>query len=429
MTRPSTPATATTTTASTPSTTWADVPPDHLFGIDNLPYGVFSTAADPSPRVGVRIGDLVLDAGAVAALGREAGLVADGPDLASAWLTSSLNAFVALGRPTWTTARQWLTEILTDEVHRDRVSPHLHPLEDVQLHLPIEVADYVDFYASEDHASNVGKIFRPDNAALPPNWKHLPIGYHGRSGTVVVSGTDVVRPSGQRKAPGDPAPVFGPSIRLDIEAELGYVVGGATARGSRVSVDEATDHLFGVVILNDWSARDIQAWEYVPLGPFLGKSFATTISAWVTPLEALAAARVPLPGQSDPQVLPYLQGEAFGLDVHLEVSLNGTVVSRPEHAAMYWSPAQMLAHLTVNGASLRDGDLFGSGTISGPTRETRGSLLELTWNGAEPLTLQDGTIRGFLEDGDTVTMTAWAPGPDGTRIGLGEARGTIRPAS
>jgi fumarylacetoacetase len=298
----------------------------------------------------------------------------------------------------------------------------------VTLHLPIEVADYVDFYASEHHASNVGQIFRPDNAALPPNWKHLPIGYHGRGGTVVVTGTDVVRPSGQRKGPKDPAPVFGPSIRLDIEAELGYVVGGATELGSRVRVDEAADHLFGVVILNDWSARDLQAWEYVPLGPFLGKSFATSVSAWVTPMDALASARTPLPGQSDPEVLAYLRGDAFGLDVHVEVRLNGTVVSRPEHSGMYWSPAQMLAHLTVNGATIRDGDLFGSGTISGPTRESRGSLLELTWNASDPLVLDDGSTRGFLEDGDTVTMTAWAPGPGGSRIGLGEVSGTILPA-
>ena len=407
-------------------TTWLDLPADHPFGIQTLPYGVFTTADEPDrPRVGVRIGDLVLDASAVAALGGDPG---DGPHLAAAWANPSLNAFLALGRQAWSTAREWLTEILTDDVHRAGVEPHLHPLDRVALHLPIEVADYVDFYASEDHASNVGRIFRPDNAALPPNWKHLPIGYHGRSGTVVVSGTDVVRPTGQRKGPADPAPVFGPSIRLDIEAELGYVVGGATPLGSRVSVDEAADHLFGVVILNDWSARDLQAWEYVPLGPFLGKSFATSISAWVTPLEALEAAHVALPGQAEPPVLPYLEGNAFGLDVHLEVSINGTVVSRPEHSGMYWSPAQMLAHMTVNGASLRNGDLFGSGTISGPTRETRGSLLELTWNGTEPLTLSDGSTRGFLEDGDTVTMTAWAPGRDGARIGLGEVTGTIRPA-
>jgi len=408
-------------------TSWLDVPDDHPFGIDTLPYGVFSTAEAPDRRrVGVRIGEHVLDASAVAALGGDPG---DGPHLAAAWANPSLNAFIALGRPAWTIAREWLTEILSDDVHRAGVEPHLHPLDGVTLHLPIEVADYVDFYASEHHARNVGQIFRPDNPALPPNWKHLPIGYHGRAGTVIVSGTDVVRPSGQRKAPQDAAPVFGPSIRLDIEAELGYVVGGATTIGSRVSVDEAADHLFGVVVLNDWSARDLQAWEYVPLGPFLGKSFATSISAWVTPLAALRDARISLPGQADPPILPYLQGDAFGLDVHVEVSLNGTVVSRPEHGGMYWSPAQMLAHLTVNGASLRDGDLFGSGTISGPTKDSRGSLLELTWNGTEPLSLHDGSTRGFLEDGDTVTMTAWAPGPGGSRIGLGEVTGTIVPTT
>ena len=408
-------------------TSWLDVPDDHPFGIDTLPYGVFSTAEAPDRRrVGVRIGEHVLDASAVAALGGDPG---DGPHLAAAWANPSLNAFIALGRPAWTIAREWLTEILSDDVHRAGVEPHLHPLDGVTLHLPIEVADYVDFYASEHHARNVGQIFRPDNPALPPNWKHLPIGYHGRAGTVIVSGTDVVRPSGQRKAPQDAAPVFGPSIRLDIEAELGYVVGGATTIGSRVSVDEAADHLFGVVVLNDWSARDLQAWEYVPLGPFLGKSFATSISAWVTPLAALRDARISLPGQADPPILPYLHGDAFGLDVHVEVSLNGTVVSRPEHGGMYWSPAQMLAHLTVNGASLRDGDLFGSGTISGPTKDSRGSLLELTWNGTEPLSLHDGSTRGFLEDGDTVTMTAWAPGPGGSRIGLGEVTGTIVPTT
>ncbi|WP_427384312.1 fumarylacetoacetase [Janibacter sp. G56] len=408
--------------------TWLDLPTDHPFGIGTLPFGVFSLTADSSvgadqPRVGVRVGDDVLDGAAVATATGQ-------PELAAAWATPNLNAFLALGHAQWAAARAWLTDLLTDASHRPVVERHLHPLGDVTLHLPIEVADYVDFYASEHHALNVGAIFRPDNPALPPQWKHLPIGYHGRAGTVVVDGTDIVRPSGQRldRTGGVAAPVHGPSIRLDIEAELGYVVGGATDLGSSVSVDEAATHILGVVLLNDWSARDIQAWEYVPLGPFLGKSFATSISAWVTPLAALDSARVPLPGQDDPQVLPHLQGDAFGLDVHLEVQVNGTVVSRPENAEMYWSPAQMLAHLTSNGASLRDGDLFGSGTISGPEADTRGSLLELTWNGTQPLTLADGTSRGFLEDGDTVTMTAWAPGADGTKVGLGTVTGTIRPA-
>jgi fumarylacetoacetase len=419
---------------------WLDLRDDEPFGIGNLPYGVFSTEGTER-RVGVRIGDWVLDASAVAALGGDPG---DGPNLAAAWRSPDLNAFLDLGRPAWTVARAWLTEILSDRVHKAGVRPHLVPLEQVRLHLPIAVADYVDFYAAEHHATNVGRIFRPDSEPLTPNWKHLPIGYHGRSGTVVVSGTDVVRPIGQRKAPSESTPSFGPSIRLDIEAELGFVVGGPTRIGDRVSVDEADDHLFGVVLLNDWSARDIQAWEYVPLGPFLGKSFATSISAWVVTSEALAGARVALPGQ-DPEPLPYLRAgatagsaertgdqlphpAAYGLDVHYEVELNGTVVARPEYRDVYWSPAQMLAHLTVNGASLRSGDLFGSGTISGAEKDTRGSLLELSWNGTEPMTLADGTTRSFLEDGDVVTLRGWAPGPGDSRIGLGEVTGTVRPA-
>ncbi len=404
----------------TAATTWLDLPADHPFGVHNLPYGVFSTP-DGGPRVGVRIGDHVLDAGPSAErAGMESGEV---------WLQPELNAFLAEGRPAWDSAREWLTEVLGNELMRDTVEPHLVPVAEVRMHLPFRVADYVDFYASEHHASNVGKLFRPDSPALPPNWKHLPIGYHGRAGTVVVSGTEVVRPTGQRKAPADPTPTFGPSTRLDIEAELGFVVGCGTELGTRVGVDEAVDHLFGVVLLNDWSARDIQAWEYVPLGPFLGKSFATSISPWVVTLDALAAARVPLPGQ-DPEPLPYLRGDhaAYGLDIHVEVELNGTTVTRPEYRDMYWSPAQMLAHMTVNGASLRVGDLYGSGTISGVDKGTRGSLLELSWNATEPIELGDGTTRGFLEDGDTVVMRAWAPGLDGSRIGLGEVTGTITPA-
>src|ERR1019366_2925315 len=265
-------------------------------------------------------------------------------------------------------------------------------LEEVTLHLPIVVADYVDFYASENHATNVSKIFRPKGEALTVNWKHLPIGYHGRSGTVVVSGTDIIRTMGQRKAPTDAAPVYGPSVKLDIEAELGFIVGDGTELGKPVGIDDAADHLFGVALFNDWRPRDIQPWEYVPLGPFLGKSFGSSLCAWVVPMEALAIARVPLP-QQDPEPLPYLKGSGaslFGLDIRLEVRINGTLVSSPTYAGMYWSPDQMLAHLTVNGASLRDGDLFASGTISGAEKNTRGSLMELTWNGQEPLTLDDG---------------------------------------
>ncbi len=412
--------------------TWLDLSADHPFGIHHLPYGVFSTASDPHRRVGVRIGDLVLDASrAAASAGYAAGAV---------WSAPSLNAFLGQGADAWAAARTWLTEVLSDAAYQPVVGPHLIPLDEVTLSLPIEVGDYVDYYASAHHASNVGKIFRPDSPALPVNWKHLPIGYHGRSGTVVVSGTAFHRPSGQRKGPQDPAPVYGPSIRLDIEAELGFVVGGATTMGQRVSIDEAPEHLFGVVILNDWSARDIQAWEYVPLGPYLGKSFCTSISAWVTPITALAAARVDLPREvDDPQVLPYLRGTgtgpqgsggaAYGLDVHLEVSVNGTVVTRPEYRDMYWSPAHMLAHMTVNGASLRAGDLFGSGTISGPDQGQRGSFLELAWGGAEPFALADGSLRSYLLDGDEVVITAWAAGLDGSRVALGEVTGRVLPTA
>src|SRR6478609_4677538 len=357
--------------------TWLELPADHPYGIHNLPYGVFSTP-DTEPRVGVRVGDHVLDVGACAEQGgMESGVV---------WRAPSLNAFLAEGRQAWSAARAWLVEQMTNEVHRERVEANLVPVDEVTMHLPVEVADYVDFYASEHHATNVGRIFRPDSEPLTPNWKHLPIGYHGRSGTIVVSGTDVVRPSGQRKPPTEPVPVFGPSVRLDIEAELGFVVGGGTRLGEPVALADADEHLFGVVVLNDWSARDLQAWEYVPLGPFLGKSFATSISAWVLPLAALDDARVP-PARHEPELLPYLRPAGSGYDIDVEVEINGHRLSTCPYAGMYYSPAQMMAHLTVNGAHLRTGDLYGSGTISGPERDQRGSLLELSWNGSEPVEL------------------------------------------
>ncbi|GGB39587.1 putative fumarylacetoacetase [Flexivirga endophytica] len=391
-----------------------------LWGIDNLPYGVASTA-DGGAQVVTRLGDDVIELATLAKA-----------DSVRKWArifdNSSLNPFLTQGRSSWSAAREWLQAILRDDERKGLVAAATKPLADVTLHLPVQIADYVDFYASEQHATNVGSIFRPDGAALTPNWKHLPIGYHGRSGTVVVSGTDVVRPVGQRKGKDDPEPLFGPSVRLDIEAEVGFIVGGETEVGTRVSVDEAGEHLFGVALFNDWSARDIQAWEYVPLGPFLGKSFASTLSPWITPMEALKAAKLPLPAQ-DPKPLDYLRGDdLFGLDLELEVRLNDTVVSRPPYKKMYWSPTQMLAHLTVNGASLRDGDLFASGTVSGDARDQRGSLLELAWSGKEPVRLDDGTERSFLEDGDIVTITATAPAPDGGRLALGEVSGRIIPS-
>lgn len=397
------------------TSSWVEGATGSLFDVDNLPWGVFSLPGE-EPRVGVRIGDLVLDVAPVAA--------AEMLDVHHVFQEPSLNPLMAEGRQVRASLRTWLTGLLTDETERDLVEPHLVPLADVTLHLPVEVADYVDFYASLDHATNVGKMFRPDAEPLLPNWRHLPVGYHGRAGTVVASGTEVVRPQGQRKAPDEEAPSYGPSRRLDIEAELGFVVGSPSTLGEPVPTGAFADHVFGVVGLNDWSARDIQAWEYVPLGPFLGKSFATSISHWVTPLEALDAAWVDLPGQ-DPEPLPYLSpGRTRGLDIDVEVVLDGEVVSRPPYRSMYWSPAQMLAHLTVNGASLRTGDLYASGTISGPERDQRGSLLELSWGGKEPF----GDGRTFLEDGDTVTLRYTAPGTGGGRIALGEVTGTIRPA-
>jgi fumarylacetoacetase len=377
------------------------------FGLDHLPYGVYAVGAG-APRVGVRLGDAVLDVASVR------------PELDR----PTLNDFMALGPAVWAETRAEIAELAAAD------ALPATPLADARLSLPFAVGDYVDFYASLDHASNVGRIFRPDAEPLLPNWRHLPVGYHGRAGTVVVSGTPVVRPCGQRKAPTEDAPTYGPSRRLDIEAELGFVVGAGSERGSRIGVGALADHVFGVVGLNDWSARDIQAWEYVPLGPFLGKSFATSVSAWVTPLAALDAAWCDLPGQ-DPRPLEYLVSTSStdgtgprGLDLDVEVVLNGEVVSRPPYRTMYWSPAQMLAHLTVNGASTRPGDLFGSGTISGPEPDTRGSFLELSWGGKEPF----GDGRTFLEDGDEVTLRYSAPGTGGGRITLGDVAGRIEPA-
>ena len=349
-------------------------------------------------------------------------------DLPNAGLVAGpvLNPLLAGGPAVWREVRDRITTWLSDPRYAESVRPHLIPAAGLPLHLPFEVADYVDFYSSQHHAENLGRMFRPDSEPLTPNWKHLPIGYHGRAGTVVVSGTDVARPHGQRKAPDQPAPTFGPTRRLDIEAEIGFVVGVPSPLGQPVPVTAFADHVFGACLVNDWSARDLQAWEYVPLGPFLGKSFATSISPWVVPLAALAAARV-APPPRDPQPLPYLRDDAahWGLDITLTVSLNGHVIAEPPFAEIYWTAAQQLAHLTANGASLRTGDLFASGTISGPRPEQRGSLIELTWNGTDPLTLPDGSTRTFLDDGDEVVITASAPAPGGQRIGFGEVRGRI----
>lgn len=376
------------------------------FGTTTLPYCSF--LVDGQRRVGVDTGTGVLDLTSVATsvIPEHAELFADG----------SLDPLLAAGPDAWHAVREALLAFAPS-------ADHLHPSDGLELVLPFNVADYVDFYASENHATNLGRIFRPDGDALTPNWKHLPIGYHGRAGTVVVSGTPIARPSGQRRPP-DGQITFGPSIKLDIEAELGYIVGTPSTIGKPVPIDDFAQHVFGICLVNDWSARDIQAWEYVPLGPFLGKSFATSVSPWIVPLAALDGARVKQPVQS-PEPLPYLRSdEPWGLDIELIVTINGNEVSRPPYGSMYWTGAQMLAHMTINGASLRTGDLFASGTVSGTEPDQCGSLLELSWNGANPFTLADGSTRSFLEDGDTVTISAAARLADET-LNLGEVTGTI----
>src|SRR5919201_521884 len=348
-------------------------------------YGVFSVEGQ-APRVGWRRGERVLDLHAAG--------------LGDVFAAPALNLFMAQGRRAWEDALEGI-EALAEDAPGFRLA-------DVDLPLPFEVGDYVDFYASLEHATNVGRLFRPGAEPLLPNWRWLPVGYHGRAGTVVVSGTDVVRPSGQTRAPDAKAPAFGPSRRLDLELELGFVVGVPSRLGEVVSLGAFADHVFGIVLLNDWSARDIQAWEYQPLGPFLAKSFQTSISAWVTPLVLLEPARVEAPPQEPPPLAYLAGGRDWALDIELGVELNGTVVSRGNARTLYWTMPQQLAHATSNGASLRPGDLLGTGTISGPERGSEGSLLELTRNGAEPLRLGDGSTRTFLEDGDEVILTGMA---------------------
>lgn len=383
------------------------------FGSDHLPYGRVRRGS--STALATRVGDHLIDLAGVSVGTRWEGLLGR-PDL---------TVLLDSGPETWSAVREWLRMLVTDPAQRPLTEAHLSPLADADLVLPLEIGDYTDFYASEHHAANVGRMYRPDSPPLLPNWKHLPISYHGRAGTVIPSGSHIPRPQGQfLEAPGGD-PVFGLTRKLDIEAELGFVVGGASRRGHPVPIAECERHLFGVVGLNDWSARDIQAWEYVPLGPNLGKSFATSISAWITPWECLKHARIPLPAQ-DPVPLPHLwAGTLTGLDIKVSIVINGETVSTPPYATMYWSPTQMLAHLTSNGASIRSGDLFGSGTISGSERDQRGSLLELSWNGTQPW---GRSARTFLEDGDEVVLEYVCDGEFGP-ITLGEVRGRIESGS
>ena len=390
---------------------------DTDFPIQNLPYGVFDDGK--GARVGVAIGDQIIDVAAIDH-GQDPALFA-----VPAW-----NLFMAAGRDVWASFRARLTELMSDESHRSAVEPHLVPQANVTMQLPFVVAEYTDFYAAKNHAFNVGSMFRGPENALPPNWLSVPIGYNGRASSIVVSGTDVTRPWGQVKGPNEDLPRFAKCARFDLELEMGAIVG--TPSSGMVSVAEADDMIFGYVLLNDWSARDIQAWEYQPLGPFQSKATATTISPWIVPKAALEPFRVSTPVR-ERELLPYLKEPGPMLyDIELEVGLapDGkaeNIISRTNYSQMYYSAAQQLAHHTSSGCVMRTGDMLGSGTISGESKESRGSLLELSWGGKEPLTLATGEERSFLEDGDTLTLRGAAKG-DGYRVGFGECTGKVLPA-
>jgi fumarylacetoacetase len=408
-----------------------EVDPSSDFPIQNLPYGVFS-AHGLAPRIGVAIGDHVLDLWELEQDGRldvEPGTFA----------RPSLNAFMQQGPKVWARMRTRISELLRHDHDELRDNDELRklalvPMADVKLHLPITVAGYTDFYASKEHATNVGTMFRGKDNALQPNWLHMPIGYNGRASTVVVSGTKVRRPYGQLKPPTAEQPSFGPSQRLDFELEMGAVIGQASPMGEMLTEAQAEAMIFGFVLLNDWSARDIQQWEYVPLGPFQGKAFATSISPWVVTSAALEPFRRRGPEQM-PQPLPYLrQAQPNNYDVELEVGLRAATMSAPLRICrtnfkyMYWSSVQQLVHHASSGCAMNIGDLLGSGTISGPQKDERGSLLEISWNGTEPLKLAGGVARTFLEDGDSLVMHGWCEG-EGYRVGFGEVEGTILPAA
>ena len=411
---------------------WIEIAADSEFPIQNLPFGIFSTP-DRDPRVGVAIGDYILD---MCVLGRQNffELIDLDPNV---FHRPALNDFIALGKPIWRAVRNRVSELLRND--NDEISGNSNLIRDclvkqseAEMLMPVKVPNYTDFYSSREHATNVGSMFRDPQHALLPNWKHLPVGYHGRASSIVVSGTGIHRPKGQTKAPDAEAPSFGPTSQLDFELEVAFITGRETALGQSITPYETEDYIFGLVLFNDWSARDIQAWEYVPLGPFLAKSFASSISPWVVTLDALEPFRVKGPEQ-DPRPLPYL--EFLGnrhYDIQLEVLLqpNGGELSSISHSNfkhLYWSMGQQLAHQSSNGCNLQVGDLYASGTISGPDRGSYGSLLELTWRGTQPLQLPDGTERKFLEDFDTVVMRGYGEF-DGIRIGFGELKNQVLPA-
>ncbi|MGC2039670.1 fumarylacetoacetase [Paraburkholderia caledonica] len=407
--------------------------PSNDFSIQNLPFGIFSDSKDDTPRVGVAIGDEIVDLAALEA----AGLLTV-PSNAGVFARDTLNDFIALGRDAWRSVRIQLSNLLSRDTAtlRDDAALRAKALvrqADARLHLPVQIPGYTDFYSSKEHATNVGSMFRNPKDALLPNWSEMPIGYNGRASSVVVSGTPVRRPNGQLKLPDLERPVFGACRKLDIELETGFVIGGGNALGEPIACTDAEAHIFGMVLLNDWSARDIQQWEYVPLGPFNSKSFTTTISPWIVTLDALEPFRVAQPVQ-EPQPLAYLRHEGeHAFDIALEVTLRpqgakqATTIARTNFKYMYWTMAQQLAHHTVGGCNTRVGDLMGSGTISGPTEDSYGSLLELTWNGKKPLELKEGGTRSFIEDGDELTLSGWCQA-DGYRVGFGTCVGEILPA-
>ncbi len=403
------------------------------FPIQNLPYGAFSTAGDSHVRIGVAIGDFILDLSVV----EEAGLL---PKIAPSGIFDRpvINEFMALGSAAWSSMRLGISELLRHDNPKLRDDAALRQRalvlrKDAMLHLPVRVAGFSDFYSSREHATNAGIMIRGPENALGANWLHIPIGYNSRASTIVASGTPIHRPMGQIKPPDGP-PIFGPCRRLDFELEMAAIVGAPSQMGHRISTEQAQNSIFGFALLNDWSARDIQAWEYVPLGPFLAKAFATTLGQWIVPAEALEPFRVEGPKQ-DPQPLPYLhQSPKMNYDVDLEVDLrpggsnNASMLTHTNFKYMYWSTAQQLAHHTSTGCAMSVGDIIGSGTISGPDKSKYGSMLELAWGGKEPITLEGGVKRTFLEDGDVLTMRGWAQG-NGYRIGFGECSGEILPVN
>ena len=407
-----------------------EVAPDSDFSIQNLPYGVFQRAGHPSACVGVAIGDQVLDLSAL----EWAKLLPD-----EDFSRPTLNNFMAAGPEKWRATRAAITKLLTGEDPRLRDESVLRkkafvPQRDVRMLLPVQIGDYTDFYSSREHATNVGIMFRGKENALMPNWLHLPVGYHGRASSIVVSGTDLHRPHGQTKADDATMPSFGPSKVVDFELEMGFFIGPGNKLGESISMGRAKDHVFGMVLVNDWSARDIQKWEYVPLGPFLAKNFGTSISPWVVTMDALEPFRTAGPDQSDPQPLPYLRTSGpMAYDINLEVTIQSSKMEQPQRICrsnfkyMYWNIAQQLAHHTVNGCNLQTGDLLASGTISGPSEDSFGSMLELAWKGTKPITLSSGETRTSIHDMDRITMRGWCQG-DGYRIGFGEVTGRILPA-